>query len=123
MKSKCPKNRSLVSKEDEGDDDDDNDARQITEFVVKESISRKITGIKPLTELPANLRNVFVVQYKAEPLNTFIDYGAFFQSALMLHEDVLKPFLAKLKHLIQSIHVCLGVLRTEYFGTYFQVHV
>ena len=49
-----------------------------------------------------------MVQYKAEPLNTFIDYDAFFQRALMLHEDVLEPFLAKLKHHIQSIHVCMG---------------
>ena len=75
-------------------------------------------GVKPLTELPANLRNVFVVQYKAEPLNTFmlslgfIDYDAFFQSALMLHEDVLEPFLAKLKHHIESIHVCLGEIES-----------
>jgi hypothetical protein len=120
---KVRQNRSRGSEEDEDDDDDgdddddddDDDAHRKTEFVVEESILRKMYGIKPLTELPANLRNVFVVQYKVEPLNTFmlslgfIDYDAFFQSALMLHEDVLGPFLAKLNHHIESIHVCLGL--------------
>jgi hypothetical protein len=109
---KVRQNRSRGSEEDEDDDDNDDDARRKTEFVVEESISRKMFGIKPLTELPANLRNVFVVQYKAEPLNTFIDHDAFFQSALMLHEDVLEPFLAKLKHHIESIHVCLGEIES-----------
>ena len=48
---KVRQNRSLGSKEDEGDDDDDDDdARRITEFVVEESISRKIFGIKPSRE-------------------------------------------------------------------------
>ena len=93
-----------------------------TTHVEKLSLSskkaRKMFGVKPLTELPANLRNVFVVQYKAEPLNTFmlslgfIDFDAFFQSALVLHEDVLEPFLAKLKHHIKSIHVCLGEIES-----------
>jgi hypothetical protein len=115
---KVRQNRSRGSEEDEDDDDNDDDAHRKTEFVVEESISRKNFGIKPLTELPANLRNVFLVQYKAEPLNTFmlslgfIDYDAFFQSALMLHEDVLELFLAKLKHHIESIHVCLGEIES-----------
>ncbi len=115
---KVRQNRFRGSEEDEDDDDDDDDARRKTEFVVEESISRKMFGVKPLTELPANLRNVFVVQYKAEPLNTFmlslgfIDFDAFFQSALVLHEDVLEPFLAKLKHHIKSIHVCLGEIES-----------
>jgi hypothetical protein len=94
------------------DDDDDDDARPKTEFFVEESLSKKIFNMEPLTELPASLKNVFVVQYKAEPLNAFIDYDAFFQSAIMLHEDILKPFLAMLKYHIESIHVYLGEIET-----------
>ena len=58
---KVRQNRSRGSEEDEDDDDNDDDAHRKTEFVVEESISRKNFGIKPLTELPANLRNVFLV--------------------------------------------------------------
>lgn len=37
-----------------------------------------------------------------------IDYQAFFDSSLSLHDDVLEPFLAKLKLHLEKVQVCLG---------------
>ena len=64
----------------------------------------------PLLKLPTGLDEIFVVKHQKEPYTEFIDYGSFFNKSLILYEDVLGPFLAKLKvHLILvSIQVYFG---------------
>ena len=83
-----------------------------TEFITEYERSQQTLDMKPLSKLPAGLDDVFVVKYKAEPFNWFIDYDVFFQSAIMLHDGILKPFLAKLKCHIEIIHVCLGKIES-----------
>jgi len=79
-----------------------------THFVAEYDRSSKNFDMKPLSELPAYLNGVFVVNYQNAPYTMFIDYDALLQSAIMLHDDVLGPFLAQLKRQIESIHVSLG---------------
>jgi hypothetical protein len=65
-----------------------------------------------LSELPSHLSNIFVAQHQAPPFQVYIDYNAFFETAIMLHDDVLEPFLVKLKRHLESIQVCLGKIES-----------
>lgn len=80
----------------------------LTQFITKPECSKKEFDMKPLSDLPAGIDDLFVVKYQAEPYTMFIDYKAFFECAIMLNDEILEPFLAKLKFHIESIHVCLG---------------
>eukprot|EP00574_Skeletonema_japonicum_P003398 CAMPEP_0201730322 /NCGR_PEP_ID=MMETSP0593-20130828/21743_1 /ASSEMBLY_ACC=CAM_ASM_000672 /TAXON_ID=267983 /ORGANISM="Skeletonema japonicum, Strain CCMP2506" /LENGTH=233 /DNA_ID=CAMNT_0048222833 /DNA_START=138 /DNA_END=839 /DNA_ORIENTATION=- len=83
-----------------------------TEFVTEAAVSSKAFLIDALLHLPANLTSVLVVQYQDAPYSNLIDYNAFFRSALMLHDDILEPFLVKLKDHVESIHVLLGEMES-----------
>jgi hypothetical protein len=83
-----------------------------TEFITEAACSEEKFSINSLLQLPASLNNVLVVQYQAAPFSNFIDYNAFFRSALMLHDDILEPFLVKLKDHVESIHVLLGEMES-----------
>ena len=84
-----------------------NEADQ-TQIITEHVCSERNFDIKLLSNIPASLSGIFVVKYQAEPFTPFIDYDALFHSAIMLHDDILETFLAKLKYHIESIHVCLG---------------
>lgn len=83
-----------------------------TEFITEAAVSEKVFRIGALLQLPADLTGVLVVQYQAAPFGNFIDYNAFFRSALMLHDNILEPFLVKLKDHVESIHVLLGEMES-----------
>ena len=83
-----------------------------TEFITEAAVSTKAFPIDALLNIPANLTSVFVAQYQAAPFSNFVDYNAFFRSALMLHDDILEPFLVKLKDHVESIHVLLGEMES-----------
>ena len=83
-----------------------------TELITEEQRSLKVFSLKSLCELPAGLNDLFVVKYQAAPYEAFIDYDAFFTTAIMLHDDVLEPFLVKLKQHLESIQVCLGEIES-----------
>ncbi len=82
------------------------------EFITEAAVSTKAFSIDALLNLPADLTGVLVVQYQAAPFGNFVDYDAFFRSALMLHDDILEPFLVKLKDHVESIHVLLGEMES-----------
>ena len=65
-----------------------------------------------LSEVPAGLIDLFVVKYQAAPYQAFVDYDALFKTAIVLHDDVLEPFLVKLKQHLESIQVCLGEIES-----------
>ena len=83
-----------------------------TEFITEAVCSQDTFVINSLSNLPADLNSVLVVQYQAAPFSNFIDYNAFFRSALMLHDDILEPFLVKLKDHVETIHVLLGEMES-----------
>lgn len=89
-----------------------NPAMSHTQFITEYEHSEKVFVMKPLFDLPAGLDDVFVVKYQDGSFSRFVDYKAFFESAIMLHDDILEPFLAKLKGHIETIHVCLGKIET-----------
>ena len=63
----------------------------------------------PLSQLPKGLDNIFVSNnMTGEKLSSFIDFEAFFEKSLILHDTVLEHFLPKLKEHLMSIQVCLG---------------
>jgi hypothetical protein len=65
----------------------------------------------PLSKLPAGIDDIFVPNRK--PIGKFIDFEALFEKSLILHDDVLGPFLEILKeHLLSSVQVCLGEIET-----------
>ena len=78
-----------------------------TEFITEPELSEKEFDLHPFSELPSDLAGVFALKYQKEQ-PSLIDYKEFLESAVMLHDDILEPFLAKLKCHIESIHVCLG---------------
>ena len=79
-----------------------------TQFITEPESSKKEFDMNSLSDLPTGIDNLFVVKYQAEPFTMFIDFKAFFECAIMLNDEILEPFLAKLKCHIESIHVCLG---------------
>ena len=79
-----------------------------THFVGYPERQTKSFDMTPLLKLPTGLDDIFVVKHQEAPYTEFIDYGSFFNKSLILHEDVLGPFLAKLKVHLMSIQVCLG---------------
>jgi hypothetical protein len=83
-----------------------------TELITEQQRSLKAFCLKSLCELPAGLNDLFVVKYQAAPYEAFIDYDAFFRTAIVLHDDVLEPFLVKLKQHLESIQVCLGKIES-----------
>ena len=64
--------------------------------------------MSPLRKIPSGLDNIFFFKMRSGPFSIFVDYESFFKRSLILHEDVLGPFLAKLKEHMMSIQVCLG---------------
>lgn len=83
-----------------------------TQFITEHEHSEQTFDMKLLSELPAGIDNIFVPKNRDAPFDGFVDYDAFFQDAVMLHDDVLGPFLAKLKIHLESIQVCLGKIET-----------
>ena len=83
-----------------------------TEIITYQERDQKMFSLKSLCELPAGLNDLFVVKYQAAPYEAFIDYDAFFRTAIMLHDDILEPFLCKLKQHLESIQVCLGEIES-----------
>ena len=59
---------------------------------------------EPLSKIPYRLQ-IFVAKHKG---SVFVDYHALFRQSLLLHEDVLGPYLAYLKEHLISVQVCLG---------------
>mmetsp|Transcript_13388 Transcript_13388/g.32242 ORF Transcript_13388/g.32242 Transcript_13388/m.32242 type:complete len:255 (+) Transcript_13388:1259-2023(+) len=71
---------------------------------------KKTFNIAPLCICPANIA-IFQFEYLPYPNNPrFIDYAALLERALLLHDDVLEPFLVELKKHIEGIQVVLGTI-------------
>ena len=83
-----------------------------TQFITEEKRSQKDFSVTCLSELPVEMSGVIKVRYQVPPFHTLIDYDAFFNSSLLLHDDIIEPFLIKLKSHIESIHVCLGEIES-----------
>lgn len=81
---------------------------ELTRFMTEPVCSEKKFVLNSLIKLPDCLEETFVVKCMDRPHSKFIDYNLFFQNSLSLHDDVLGPFLAKLKDHIESVQVCLG---------------
>jgi len=79
-----------------------------TSFVTYPEESEKAFDTRPLMELPAGLNEFFLFKRKAAPYAMFVDYDLFFENSLILHDDVLGPFLVRLKDHLMSVQVCLG---------------
>jgi hypothetical protein len=63
----------------------------------------------PLSKLPEGLDGIIVSDNMTEDkFSSFINFGAFFEKSLILHDTVLEQFLPKLKEHLMSIQVCLG---------------
>ena len=84
------------------------DNKNTTQFVTYPERTVKEFNMSPLRKIPVGLDNIFFFKKRSHPFSMFIDYESFFKRSLILHEDVLGPFLAKLKEHIMSIQVCLG---------------
>lgn len=87
----------------------------MTELITVQERTKKSFSMKPLSELPIGLKDLFELKYKpiryklsSPNIDSFIDYDAFFKTAIMLHDDVLEPFLVRLKQHLDLIQVCLG---------------
>ena len=81
------------------------------QFITEPEKTQNTFDMTPLTVLPAGLDDVFVAKHQNE-YPSFIDFDKFFQTVIMLNDDILEQCLAKLKQHIESIHVCLGEIET-----------
>ena len=85
---------------------------EFVDFTTEVVSSIKHFDIEDLKCLPADLEGFFVVKYQTCSIGDLVDYSIFFESALLLHDDVLEPFLVKLKYHLESIHVSLGEMES-----------
>ena len=76
-----------------------------TQFITYPERSEKTFDMTPLEKLPVGLNDIIVSKRKESPFSMFIDYGSFFERSLNLHEDVLGPFLSRLKGHLMDIQV------------------
>ena len=82
-----------------------------SQFVTYPDKLVKVFDMTPLSKLPAGIDDIFVPNRK--PFGKLIDFEALFEKSLILHDDVLGPFLEILKeHLLSSVQVCLGEIET-----------
>jgi hypothetical protein len=84
----------------------------LTELITVQKRTQKSFSMKSLSEVPTGLNDLFVVKYQAAPYKIFVDYDALFKTAIVLHDDVLEPFLVKLNQHLESIQVCLGEIES-----------
>lgn len=80
----------------------------VTEIITHPIRTTKEFNTTPLSKLPQGLEDIIASSNMTGKHSFFIDFLAFFQRALLLHETVLEPFLPKLKEHLILIQVCLG---------------
>jgi hypothetical protein len=66
------------------------------QFITEPEKTQKTFDMTPLSVLPTGLDDIFVAKYQNE-YPSFIDFDKFFQTLIMLDDDILEPCLAKLK--------------------------
>jgi hypothetical protein len=74
-------------------------------FMTTPELKHKDFGLPP--PIPQELTDIIALKTKG-PQSVFPDYALFFERSLLLHEDVLMPFLFKLKDHLEWIQVFLG---------------
>lgn len=79
-----------------------------THFVTYPERTEKSFDMTPLYVLPDDLKKIFFFQFHADDDHGMIHFNSFFERSLILHDDVLGPFLAVLKDHLMSVQVCLG---------------
>ncbi|KAL7452602.1 hypothetical protein ACHAWC_004332 [Mediolabrus comicus] len=80
-----------------------------TQIITRPKRTTKEFDTTPLSKLPKGLDNIIVSDNMTEHrFSSFIDFEAFFEKSLVMHETVLEPFLPKLKEHLMTIQVCLG---------------
>lgn len=89
-----------------------NSKKTVTRFVTYPERSSKTIDTKVLSDLPANLLDIFAPVQKSGRYSAFVDYESYFEKSLILHDDVLEPFLAHLKVHLMSVQICLGEIET-----------
>lgn len=73
-------------------------------FSTKAEQSEKFFDTKPLAAIPPELAGIFEVKYDDD---CFVDYELLLQRVQLLHEEVLGPFLVKMKEHLESVIACL----------------
>lgn len=89
-------------------DREDNDT--VAQLVAIPSRTESEFDMSSLIDPPIGIDDIIVIKRISGSYDNekFIDYRKFFESALLLHDDVLEPILAKLKDKLMDIQVCLG---------------
>ena len=82
-----------------------------TDCITEPEQSHRKFDVSVLMELPKGINDLFLVPYQSS-YPRLVDYHDFLESALMLHDDILEPFLAKIKCHTETIHVCLGEIES-----------
>lgn len=72
----------------------------------------KSFSLVSLMELPSSINNVIVSKKMSGTFANYIDYESFFENVLALNDNVLEPFLAKLKEHLMDVQVSLGEVDT-----------
>ena len=77
-------------------------------FVVIPSRTELAFDMSSLINPPSGLEDIIIIKR----ISKFIDYTKAYESALLLHDDILEPVLAKIKDKLMDIQVCLGKIDT-----------
>jgi len=89
---------------------DKEDNETLAQLVAIPSRTESEFDMSSLIDPPIGIDDIIVIKHFSESYDheKFIDYTKFFESAMLLHDDVLEPILAKLKDKLMDIQVCLG---------------
>ena len=77
----------------------------ITQVVVWKEVVNNSFHVEPLIIFPDECLKLFEV--KRDQFG-FIDFNSYLNTSLMLHDDILVPFLEKLRDHLEHVQVCLG---------------
>jgi hypothetical protein len=78
-------------------------------FSTKTEKSEKFFDTKPLAAIPVELGGIFEVKYDED---CFVDYDLLLERVQLLHEDVLRPFLFRMKEHLESVMSCLSEIHS-----------
>jgi hypothetical protein len=86
----------------------------MTQIAVFKEVAERSFSVRFMIELPERLEifKVHTVHTKELGWSDIIDFNFILRSSLLLHDDILLPYLDKLRNHLEHIQLCLGEIDT-----------
>lgn len=78
------------------------------EFVAFPRVEKETFDTTPLHKLPSHLNEFSFRKTNEFDSDGFVDFTAFLNDCMLLHDDIVLPLLVQLMHHLELVEVCLG---------------